>query len=485
MESQQQPYQPWQQEMVHSLNLLRKNKADKGVRRAAQVKTRKEEVEWQPEFRGAALELQLCREREIVLAGSAETGKTFSALYYLDSLLRKYPNCRAVLIRKVQSDIYGTVLQTYQQIIEKRGGVTAWGGEKPQWFDYQKSNSRLWVAGLDNAGKILSGEYDFIYSNQTEQLSLEDWETLSTRCTGRAGNAPFAQMIGDCNPGPEDHWILKRPSVTRLDSHHEDNPRLFDADGNMTEAGKTTMAVLDALTGVRKQRLRYGRWVGAEGQFFELFDENIHVVEPFAIPPNWLVWGALDYGFTHPLSFGLYTEDNDGCIYKIAEHVQNKWLMSQHAQAMDSLLIRHGIHKDRLREIVAGHDVFANRGDSQGQTIADQFAECGYRLTKANVDRINGAANLLYRLGNPILEQEPTFKIFKSCVRTINCIPRMVHDPKRPEDVLKLNADAEGNGGDDEYDESRMGIAARPIRRLQAGGFRFGGMRRQVPVSYK
>jgi hypothetical protein len=38
------------------------------------------------------------------------------------------------------------------------------------------------------------------------------------------------------------------------------------------------------------------------------------------------VWGAFDYGFAHPTAFGLLTEDNDGCIYLIGEHVQQGWL---------------------------------------------------------------------------------------------------------------------------------------------------------------
>jgi hypothetical protein len=34
------------------------------------------------------------------------------------------------------------------------------------------------------------------------------------------------------------------------------------------------------------------------------------------------------------------------------------------------------------------------------------------------------------------------------------CLPALQHDPHRPEDVLKVDADEEGNGGDDAGDRS-------------------------------
>ena len=36
--------------------------------------------------------------------------------------------------------------------------------------------------------------------------------------------------------------------------------------------------------------------------------------------------------------------------------------------------------------------------------------------------------------------------------RLLDCLPAMQHDPNRPEDVLKVDADEEGVGGDDAAD---------------------------------
>lgn len=395
-----------------------------------------------------------------MLSGPSETGKTWATLWLLDHLLATTPKAAGAIVRKVRADMDGTVLRTYERVIARSGsGAVPYGGSKPEWFDYP-NGARLYIGGMDRPGKILSGERDFIYVNQAEELSQEDWETLSTRTTGRGAVTATPMLYGDCNPGPADHWIRRRPTLRLFESRHEDNPSLFDAARRITEQGQRTLATLDALTGVRKQRLRYGLWVGAEGQFFEQWDADIHTIAPFPIPRDWPVWGAFDYGFVHNTSFGLFSE-HDGSVYLIGEHCQNKWLPAQHAISMRGLCDRLGVYP---RRIVAGHDVFTQRGDTGGKTIAEQYESLGFSFERAEIDRINGAAALLTRLGNPAAGTPATLKVFTTCPRTIATIPAMVHDPRRPEDVLKVDADAEGRGGDDPYDCLRYGLmAVQPI----------------------
>src|SRR3990172_8573819 len=58
--------------------------------------------------------------------------------------------------------------------------------------------------------------------------------------------------------------------------------------------------------------LRLAWWKGDftvfSGQYFDL-NEKYHAIEPFKIPLEWPIWGALDYGETHNTAFGLYTRD--------------------------------------------------------------------------------------------------------------------------------------------------------------------------------
>jgi hypothetical protein len=154
-----------------------------------------------PSFRGAALELQAVRDAEVVIAGPAETGKTFAGLFKLDSLLRATPKANAAIIRKIRQDMATTVLRTWDRIIDIRGGVTRFGGERAEFYSY-KNGARVYVAGLDDPTKVLSSEMDWAYVNQAEQLTLSDWEFLSTRTTGRGAVTKSPMLFGDCNPGP-------------------------------------------------------------------------------------------------------------------------------------------------------------------------------------------------------------------------------------------------------------------------------------------
>ncbi|MBP7570789.1 MAG: terminase [Acidobacteria bacterium] len=305
-----------------------------------------------PVFRGAVAELHASTDHELMVAGPAETGKTFGTLWHLDRVLRENPRAQGAMVRKVAADIGPTVLRTYERVIAMSGsGATPYGGNSPQWFDYP-NGARLYLGGMDRPGKVLSGERDIIYVNQAEELAAEDWQTLTTRATGRGAVVTHPQVIGDCNPGPAHHWIKHRPSLRVLESRHEDNPSLFDDAGQITDQGRRTLAVLDALEGVLRERLRFGRWVSAEGTVYA-FDERRHMVDPFVIPPEWPRYRTIDFGFNNPFVCLWAAGDPDGRLY-----IYRQWYMSG------------VIVEDHARRIVA-----ESQGERIAMTTADHDAE--------------------------------------------------------------------------------------------------------------
>jgi hypothetical protein len=422
------------------------------------------------EWRGAAAAAQTITARRWIISGPFETGKTWAALYRLDSEARAHPKAQYALVRKVRNDMDGTVLVTWRKIIAMRGGVGTFGGEKVQFYDYP-NGARVWVGGLDRPEKTLSGERDGIYVNQTEELDEADWEMLTRSTTGRGAVTDHPMLFGDCNPGPEDHWIIQRRDagqLVMLESKHEDNPTLYDA-GQITEQGRLTMADLDSMTGARYWRGRMGIWVGAEGQHFEAWDEKRHVIEPPypQITGDWLLWGALDYGFAHPLASGVLGLDPLGNVHLMAEWGGRKTLIPDHVVGYMGMIGQLGV-TNRVRFVAAGHDAWATRGGDDAETIADKWAravqtQLGYDalpLERATIDRVNGAAAIQERLGNAA--RVSSLYIWRQCHETIRTIPRMVTDPRNAEDVKKLNADAQGRGGDDYYDMLRYGVMAAP-----------------------
>lgn len=113
----------------------------------------------------------------------------------------------------------------------------------------------------------------------------------------------------------------------------------------------------------------------------------------------------------------------------------------------------------QLKRFVAGADVFSKQSD--GSTVAGQYARLGLHLRCANTDRVNGWAEVLHRFGNPAAGIRPTLFIHRRCARLLETLPALQHDPGRPEDVLKVEADEDGIGGDDAADCLRYLVATR------------------------
>lgn len=300
-------------------------------------KTVKPTVANEPSFRGAATIAQSAIDHEWMLAGPAETGKTFAAMWRLDTLLKTQPRSKYTLVRKVAADIVPTVLQTYLRVVEMSGsGATPYGGSQPQWFDYP-NGARLYLAGMDRPEKVLSGERDGFCVNQAEELTLDDWELMTTRATGRGAVTKTPMVFGDCNPGAPSHWIINRPTLRVLYSRHEDNPSLYDEGRALTEQGERTMAILDALTGIRHKRLRLGLWVAAEGIVYEEYDRSVHLIDRFSIPKEWRRIRVVDFGFTNPFVCQWWAIDHDSRMYLYRELYKTQAIVEDHAATIKRL----------------------------------------------------------------------------------------------------------------------------------------------------
>jgi len=253
----------------------------------------------------------------------------------------------------------GTILQTFEKEVLTMGdGVTKYGGQRPDWYDYP-NNSRIWTGGMDDPDKVLSSARDVIAINQAEKLTLEDYETLTTRATGRAGNMPWGQIVGDCNPSTPSHWIKVKASggeLALLESVHEDNPALWDAERQQwTERGKRSLAILGQLSGVRKQRFLFGQWAAAEGIVYDCFTRAKHVRpappgSALAAHVELVKQGVIqsvagvDWGFTNPGVISVWSVDGDSRMKRVAQLYRTgqliDWWIDQARQLMNIYHIR-------------------------------------------------------------------------------------------------------------------------------------------------
>ena len=329
-----------------------------------------------PELRGNNLALGACRDLEVCLDGPAGTGKTYAALFKMHTMLLQYPGAKALVARKSNTALAGSAIATYREMIQPEEGIVYFGGNKvrPAAFEYP-NGSVMVVNGLDKPSKVKSWEFDLAFINEATELNVEDLEFVRSRL--RHGKTPYHQIIMDVNPDAPTHWLNQRMNegiTTRLESRHEDNPRLFDAKTNdWTEEGRRYIfEVLGGLTGVRLARFRYGLWSAASGTVYEdSWDRNRNVINKFPIPRDYPRYLSIDFGYTNPFVCQWWAQDYDGRLYRYREIYKTKKLVEDHCLdiALHSgwyhLLPRtHERYKDKPaewadplpRDIICDHD---------------------------------------------------------------------------------------------------------------------------------
>jgi len=318
-------------------------------------------VRYEP--RGAAKQLLECRDAEILIAGPAGTGKSLAMLFKLHLSGLAVPGLRALLVRQTHASLTGTTLVTFERSVAAQamatGAVRWFGGSARQPAAYRYANgSAILVGGLDRPEKFLSSEFDRIAIDEGTEITESALETLISRLRGAAPT--YKQIVAACNPAHPTHWIklrADRGAMTLLHSRHRDNPAYVHADGTFTDIGADYMAKLDALTGVRRLRLRDGIWAAAEGVIYEGFDPDVHVIDPFPIPQGWDRWWAVDFGFTNAFCWQDWREDPDGRLYLVREIYRTKRLVEDHAKHILALVAPGGKWTDpRPRAVICDHD---------------------------------------------------------------------------------------------------------------------------------
>ena len=147
---------------------------------------------------------------------------------------------------------------------------------------------------------------------------------------------------------------------------------------------------------------------------------------------------------------GLLAVDSDWNVWVVDEYYRENAGGADHARGVRDMLDNYfRLRKDRVRINLAPHDMWTKRkpGEaSQAMAPADSFGKIGVHLTRANMERVNGARNvkdLLYA---------KRLKFFRGKTEhVLESLGSVLRDPHNPEDVLK-------GGNDHPYDGLRYGI---------------------------
>ncbi len=163
---------------------------------------------------------------------------------------------------------------------------------------------------------------------------------------------------------------------------------------------------------------RYGKFTDNFGLVYPEFDPDVHIIEPFSVPPEWQENISIDPGLNNPLSAHWYAVDYDSNIYVVAEHYEAKRDISYHAKKIKEICDKLGWRRKNGR-IEALIDSAANQKTlAASKSVCELFYELGIAVNpNVNKDIFTGIQRVKRYL-KPI-DSPAKLYIFKNCVNMI------------------------------------------------------------------
>lgn len=379
---------------------------------------------------------------ETLFGGSAGGGKSYGQLIDALRYALQYPKSKQLILRRtfpeLEKSLIRSHLEFYPHSIYTYNSSTHTGKFiNGSIIDFSYCDNEKDVY------KYQSAEYDVIRFDELTHFTEEMYVYLLSRIRG-ANNYP-KMAKSSTNPGGIGHtWVKERfidigePNVVHkigkttrvfIPSRVQDNKFLLEADPEYLDR-------LENLSEKDKKILLYGDWDIFEGQYFNEFKQDVHVIEPFVIPDHWKRYISMDYGLDM-LAVLWTARDTEGNAYVYKElHESNLIIL----EAVERIKAVNG--DDKYECIYAPRDLW-NRRQETGKSVADIFYEHGLDLTKTSVDRVDGwlaTKEWLHIVTTRDIEtgeeiKTSKLKIFRNCRTLINYLPQVQIDEKNPNDV--------------------------------------------------
>ena len=413
-------------------------------------------MDWTPNP-GAQTEILRRSEYELGFGGARGGGKSTAGLAWLVSPeYVNHPQYRALVVRRNSEDLTDWIARARDFYTPLRAKFSG----NPPIIKFP-SGAFIKTGHLkdENAYEKYQGhEYHKIVIEELTQIPREeDYMKLISSCRSAIPELK-PQIFSTFNPGGSGHlWVKQRfvdvsrnrvykdpiSGRTRLfiPSRIEDNPALMKADPDYVR-------YLDSLPGELRKAWRDGDWDIFAGQYFKKLNRRKHIIEPFRIPKNWVRFRSLDWGYSHATVCLWWAVDFNGNAYIYRHLVQNETVVSRMARD----ILDQTPKGEEILTTVTDPAVWVRNPYSEAvtdQTMADEMRKVGLYIEKANNDRINGWQSLR-ELIEWDRDTKPKLRIFSTSEAVFDGLSVLVHDDKRPEDVLKTD-------GDDIGDSARYG----------------------------
>ena len=419
-------------------------------------------------------------EREVLYGGSAGGGKSYAML--ADPLrYMGHPSFSGLLLRHTTEELRELVWKS-QEIYPKIWKGIKWSERKMQWT--APSGARLWMSYLDRDDDVLRYQglaFSWIGFDELTQWNKPfAWNYMRSRLRTAASDLPI-YMRATTNPGGPGHgWVKKMfidpaPYGKTFDATDIETGEVLKYPAGHSKAGQSLFkrkfiparlsdnpylsregdyeAMLLSLPEQQRKQLLEGDWDIKEGAAFTEFNRDIHVVEPFNIPTNWVKFRACDYGYGSYSAVLWFAVSPSEQLIVYRELYVSKVLATDLADMINELEAADG----GMRYGVLDSSLWHKRGDT-GPSLAEQMIMRGCRFRpsdRSKGSRVSGKNEIHRRLQVDEYTEEPRIVFFNSCTNTVSQLPSIPLDKKNPEDV-------DTRAEDHLYDALRYGIMSRP-----------------------
>jgi phage terminase large subunit len=290
--------------------------------------------------------------RTLLLHGGAGSGKSLLCAEKMHALMQRYPNSTGLVVRKFFSSLRNSVIPLLNETVIGPGAHHAITDHR---FEYQ-NGSWLCYAGVSDEKQrealksIGKGDgVDFLWIEEANALSFEDYQVLMTRLRGKS--AGWRQAMLSCNPDHENHWINRKLIEAKQEAIESqwispyDNPHL----------DRDYLSNLEALTGVPRDRLLLGKWISAEGMVWP-YEPGLHLCDPMPIPDHWRRIKVVDFGWLTTAILWQALDPDSGDIHVYRQLYQGQQLVSDIGATVKVYEQLHDKGRFRYEAAVCDHD---------------------------------------------------------------------------------------------------------------------------------
>ena len=330
---------------------------------------------------------------EVLFSGAFGAGKTRilneKGLFF--SL--RYPRNVGLICRKTLVSMHHTTMKSFFEEVCPPNIIANYV-KSPIHHVTLINGSEIIFAGLDDQQKLGSLNLGWVGVDEAIETEEPDWIMLLGRL--RLNRVPFHQIFAATNPGFPSHYLFNRFFVERKGT--------FVVQADAFENSHNPPSYIERLSkfhGMYRARYVEGKWLNFEGLIYPTFDPNVHIIEPFDIPDDWLRFGGIDFGFVNPFVFQWWAQDPDsGNLYLYREIYTPYLTVRRHAA-----IIKEQEDITKLDAIWADHDA-EDRATLREEGIVTRPANKGFSM---------GVQEMTLRLGG-YEDVKPSLFIFNNAL---------------------------------------------------------------------